>query len=159
MQKLIIIWWLSCCSYLGKRAHPDLQTAMSFLMMWVVAPDEDNWKKLAHCIQCICDSKDLYLMLETTNAITIKWWIDTSCSYHAPGHEEPHGRYYVTSKRDLCTCSAKSSVSTQKAWWKQNLSESMTVCHWWSGLGTSYKCRDSKYETILFSRIIRVVSC
>jgi hypothetical protein len=53
----------------------------------------------------------------------------------------------------------QSSVSTQKAQWKQNLSESMTVCHWWSGLGTSYKCRDSKYETILFSRIIRVVSC
>jgi hypothetical protein len=36
--------------YLCKRAHPDLQTVVSFLMMQVTQPDEYDWKKLAQCI-------------------------------------------------------------------------------------------------------------
>ncbi len=32
--------------YLCKRARPELQTVISFLMTQVTQPDEDDWKKL-----------------------------------------------------------------------------------------------------------------
>jgi hypothetical protein len=58
--------------YLCKRAHPDLQMTISFLMTWVTRPDKDDWKKLP------MTQKDLFLTLETNDGITLKWWIDVS---------------------------------------------------------------------------------
>jgi hypothetical protein len=86
-------------------------------------------EEAAHCIQCICDSKDLYLMLETTNAITIKWWIDTSFTMHLDMKSHTGGTVSL-GEGSVYFLLCQSSVSTQKAQWKQNLSESMTVCHW-----------------------------
>ncbi len=47
--------------YLCKRAHPDLQTVISFLTTQVTQPGRDDWKKLRQQIQYLRGSKDLYL--------------------------------------------------------------------------------------------------
>jgi hypothetical protein len=70
--------------YLCKQAHLDLQTAVSFLITQVTGLDKDDWKKLARCIRYLQDSKDLYLILETEDGITVKWWIDASFAVHPP---------------------------------------------------------------------------
>ena len=51
--------------YLSKCTHPDLQTAVTFLMTCVKAPDADDYKKLGHCLQYLCDNPDLPLTLGT----------------------------------------------------------------------------------------------
>jgi hypothetical protein len=69
--------------YLCKQARPDLQTVVAFLTTTrVIQPDADDWKKLAHAIWYLRDSKDLYLTLEADDGIDIKWWIDASFTVH-----------------------------------------------------------------------------
>ena len=43
--------------YLCKRARPELQTAISFLMTWVTQPDEDDWKNSDNVSDTFTDQK------------------------------------------------------------------------------------------------------
>ena len=49
--------------FLSKRATPDLQTAISFLCTQIMAPDIDNYKKLANVMKYLQTYPHLPLIL------------------------------------------------------------------------------------------------
>ena len=53
-----------------KRTRPDTGTSVSFLTTLVIAPDQENWLKLAHQMMYIRGKIDLPGML--------KWYVDES---------------------------------------------------------------------------------
>jgi hypothetical protein len=70
--------------FLGKRAHPDIQTAITFLTTRVKRPDKDDYKKLGRVIKYLRGSpEDLALTLEGDDAHVVKWWVDASFGVHA----------------------------------------------------------------------------
>ena len=54
--------------FLGKRARPDLQTAISFLSTRVTEPDTDDYKKLIRLMNYLKSTKDITLTLEADNS-------------------------------------------------------------------------------------------
>ena len=58
--------------FLCKRARPDLQLVVGFLITRVKSPDEDDWKKLRRMIQYIRGFYDLSLTLEADKSRIIK---------------------------------------------------------------------------------------
>ena len=68
--------------FLCKRAHPDIQTAVAFLTTCVMAPDEDDYKKLARVMRYLRGTKTMPLTLEADNLQLIKWWIDGAFATH-----------------------------------------------------------------------------
>ena len=53
--------------FLCKRARPDIQTAVAFLTTRVMAPDEDDYKKLAQVMRYLRGAKTMPLTLEADN--------------------------------------------------------------------------------------------
>ena len=68
--------------YLSKHARPDLQTTVTFLMMRVREPDENDYKKLGQCIRYLWDNTDIPLTLEINDSGIICWWVDASFAVH-----------------------------------------------------------------------------
>ena len=69
--------------YLSKRARPDLQTAVSFLVCTrVQQPDIDDYKKLNRCLAYLRKTKDMTLTLEADRTGGIRWWVDASFGVH-----------------------------------------------------------------------------
>ena len=52
---------------LCKWTHPDIQTAVAFLTTHVMAPDEDDYKKLAQVMRYLRGTKTMPLTLEADN--------------------------------------------------------------------------------------------
>ena len=100
--------------YLCQHAHPDLQTAVAFLMTRVMQPNIDDCKKLTRCIQYLCDSKDLYLTLEADNEINIKWWIDASFAIH-PDMRSHTGGTMLFGKGLVYSMSRKQHLNTKSS--------------------------------------------
>ena len=53
--------------FLCKWARPDIQTAMAFLTTHVMAPGQDNYKKLAWVMRYLRGTKTMLLTLEADN--------------------------------------------------------------------------------------------
>ena len=68
--------------FLCKRARPDIQTAVAFLTTRVMAPDEDDYKKLARVMKYLRGTRTLPLTLEADNLQLVKWWIDGAFATH-----------------------------------------------------------------------------
>ena len=68
--------------FLGKRARPDLQTAISFLSTRVREPDTHDYKKLIRLMKYLKSTKDIPLTLEADNSGCIQWWVDASFAVH-----------------------------------------------------------------------------
>ena len=68
--------------FLCKRARPDIQTAVAFLTTRVMAPDEDDYKKLARVMKYLRGTRAMPLTLEADNLQVIKWWIDGAFATH-----------------------------------------------------------------------------
>ena len=68
--------------YLSMRAHPDLQTAVSFLTTQVCEPDEDDYKKLGQCLRYLRDNNNIPLILEINDPGILYWWVDASFAVH-----------------------------------------------------------------------------
>ena len=68
--------------FLGKRARPDLQTAISFLSTRVREPDTDYYNKLIRLMKYLKSTKDILLTLEAENSVCIRWWVDASFLVH-----------------------------------------------------------------------------
>ena len=68
--------------YLSKRTRPDLQTAVAFLTTRVQHADEDDWKKLGHCLRYLRNTRGLPLILSCDSPNIICWWIDASFGVH-----------------------------------------------------------------------------
>ena len=61
--------------YLGHRARPDIQLAVSFLSTRVQSPDLDDFKKLGHYLRYLRDSRNLPLILKASDMTKISWWV------------------------------------------------------------------------------------
>ena len=59
--------------FLGKRARPDLQTAISFLSTRVREPDTEDYKKLIRLTKYLNCTKDIPLTLGADNSGCIPW--------------------------------------------------------------------------------------
>ena len=68
--------------FLGKRARPDLQTAISFLSDRVREPDTDNYKTLLRLMKYLNSTKDIPLTLGDDSSGCIRWWVDASFAVH-----------------------------------------------------------------------------
>ena len=68
--------------FLGKRAIPDLKTAISFLSIRVREPDTDDYKKLIRLMKYLKSTRDIPLTLEAENSVCIQWWVDASFAVH-----------------------------------------------------------------------------
>ena len=68
--------------YLSQHAHPDIQTAISFLSSPLCDPDQDDYKKLTCLIQYIQATQGLTLTLGSNGKGQIQWWIDASYAIH-----------------------------------------------------------------------------
>ena len=77
--------------FLCKRARPDIQTTVAFLTTRVMAPDEDDYKKLARVMRYLCGTKTMPLTLEADNLQLIKWWIDGAFATHRDMHSHTGG--------------------------------------------------------------------
>ena len=70
------------CIFLCKQARPDIQTVVAFLTTRVMAPDEDDYKKLALVMRNLRGRKTMPLTLEADNLQPVKWWIDGAFATH-----------------------------------------------------------------------------
>ena len=77
--------------FLCKRARHDIQTAVAFLTTRVMAPDEDDYKKLARVMRYLRGTKTMRLTLEADNLQLIKWWIDGAFATHRDMHSHTGG--------------------------------------------------------------------
>ena len=68
--------------FLCKQARPNIQTAVAFLTTRVMAPDEDDYKKLAQKMKYLRGTKTMPLTLEADNLQLVKWWIDGAFATH-----------------------------------------------------------------------------
>ena len=59
--------------FLCKWARPDIQTAVAFLTTCVMAPDEDDYKKLARVMKYLRGTRTMPLTLESDNLQLVKW--------------------------------------------------------------------------------------
>ena len=75
-QKDLFHKFVAKLQFFGKRARPDLQTAISFLSTRVREPDTDNYKKLIRLMKYLKGTKDIPLTLEANNSGCIQWWVD-----------------------------------------------------------------------------------
>ena len=65
--------FISKSLFATKRARPDIATAVSFLTIRVIEPDEDDWKKLVRMIRYLNGPPDLPLTLKADSTNIIKW--------------------------------------------------------------------------------------
>ena len=77
--------------FLCKWARPDIQTAVAFLTTHVMAPDKDNYKKLAWVMRYLRGMKTMPLALEADNLPLVKWWIDGAFATHRDMHSHTGG--------------------------------------------------------------------
>ena len=68
--------------YIMKRARPDIQTSVSFLMKRVSKSDMDDWKKLKRVLSFLKRTEDGLQNTETSSLTEIMTWIDTSHAVH-----------------------------------------------------------------------------
>ena len=89
--------------YVMKRARPDIETAVSFLMRRVSKSDVDDWKKLSRLIGWLKRTKDDVRVIGANSLSKLFTWIDAAYAVHdnmrghtggaiSMGHGIIHGR-------------------------------------------------------------------
>jgi hypothetical protein len=69
--------------FIMKRARPDLETAVSFLMTRVSKSDEDDWRKLKRCLGSIKGTMSDKRVIGANNINELFVWVDASHAIHA----------------------------------------------------------------------------
>lgn len=80
--------------FLGKRARPDIQTAVAFLCMRVKDPDIDHYKKLAQVIKYLHKYPKIPLMLEGCKLDSVVRSVDASFGVHGDMRSHTGGPRY-----------------------------------------------------------------
>ena len=86
-----------------KRARPDIETTVSFLMPRVSKSDEDDWKKLRRCVGWLKRTIDDIRVIGVDSLSKLYTWIDAAYAVHdnmrshtggamSMGHGIVHGR-------------------------------------------------------------------
>jgi hypothetical protein len=68
--------------FIMKRARPDLETAVSFLMTRVSKSDEDDWRKLKRCLGFIKGTMNDKRVIGADNINELFVWVDASHAIH-----------------------------------------------------------------------------
>lgn len=76
--------------FLCKRACPNTQTPVSFLMKGVQELDADDWDKLKCVLKYLKSTLYMKRVLSTDSLHSMKWWVDASYDMHwdMKGHME-----------------------------------------------------------------------
>ena len=68
--------------FLSMWAYPGILTSISFLMIHVREPGEDDGNKLARTMKYLKADEVLVLNLESDGSGNMKWWVDAAFSVH-----------------------------------------------------------------------------
>ena len=68
--------------YIMKRARPDIETGVSFLMRRVSKTDNDDWIKLKRVLSFLYDKIEDERMIGATSLTEILTWINTTYAVH-----------------------------------------------------------------------------
>ena len=68
--------------FTNKRDRPDTGTSVSFFTTRFIAPDQDDWLKLAHLMMYIRGTIDLPLTLSANGTGMLIWYVDGSYGVH-----------------------------------------------------------------------------
>ena len=96
-------------AYMAQRGRPDIRTAVAFLSTRVMAPDEDDRRKLGRVLKYLQSTKDLVLRLEGTKDFPIHWWVDASYAVH-PDFKGQTGGYMTLGRGAVVTASSKQKL-------------------------------------------------
>eukprot|EP01042_Synura_sphagnicola_P036472 gene36472-biopygen6689 len=77
--------------YLGKRVRPDLLPTVAFLSTRVQRSTEQDWIKLMRLLQYINGSRQLGLLIEADNDLSLSAYIDAAYGVHADGKSNTCG--------------------------------------------------------------------
>ena len=78
-----------------KRSRPDIYTAVAFITTLIRAPDEYNWKNLAHMMRCPRGTPEIMLTLLSDRTNTFLWPVYEAHLVHPKfrGHMKKEGTY------------------------------------------------------------------
>jgi hypothetical protein len=101
-----------------KRARPDTSTSVAFLSTRVRAPDQDDWRKLAHLMKYLRGTRRLPLVLSADGSDILKWWVDASFAVHPnmrglSGGGLSMGRGFPISSSTKQKSNTRSSIETE----------------------------------------------
>jgi hypothetical protein len=105
--------------FAANHAHRDIQTAVSFLITRVQAPDEDDWGKLKWILKYLNGTRHLKLTLCADQMkIVVHWYIDGLHQVHddcrgQTGSFMTFGKEAVASSSNKIKCNTKSSTETE----------------------------------------------
>jgi hypothetical protein len=101
--------------FLCKRARPDVQTAVAFLLCTKVkTPDTDDYKKLARVMKYLRGTIDLPVTLEADGSNIIKWWVDASYGVH-PDMRSHTGGVLTLGKGAVYATSTRQKIGTKSS--------------------------------------------
>jgi hypothetical protein len=100
--------------FAGKRARPDLQTAIAFLCTRVQSPDEDDWKKLIRLLGYVKDTLFLPLVLGSDGTGNIYWYVDASFAVHNDMRSHT-GAMITLGKGAAMSMSTKQKINTKSS--------------------------------------------
>ena len=97
--------------YLCKRTRPDLQTMVAFVTTRVQNPNEDDWKKLGRCLRYLHVTHLFPLILEATQPLLLRWWVDASYAVHHDMRSHK-GATFTLGKGSVYSLSTKQKINT-----------------------------------------------
>ena len=117
--------------YLGKRVRPDILVAVSFLCKRVQKPNECDLEKLKRVVQYIRSTREMGIVLEASNCISVNASVDCSFAVHDDmkshtGYTVGIGKGPVCSKSNTQRLNTKSSTEAELV----GLSDSMGHVIW-----------------------------
>jgi hypothetical protein len=100
--------------YLGKRARPDLQTAVAFLTTRVQSPDIDDFRKLGRVIRYLRRTAHWVLTLQADSMCRIKWSVDASYAVH-PDMKSHTGATMTFGRGSAYSASLRQKINTRSS--------------------------------------------
>jgi len=97
--------------YLSKRVRNEILVAVNFLTTRIVSPDSDDWTKLIRLINYLHGTRQLSMVLECSEVISVTAYIDASYGV-LPGHKSISGCTITLGKGPIYSkCSKQKIVS------------------------------------------------
>ena len=97
-----------------KRARPDIHTAVAFLTIRVLFPDDADWTKLVRLIRYLRATLTLPLILSADSTNIVKWWVDGSFGVH-PDTRSQTGGTDSLGKGSFISASIKQKLNTRRS--------------------------------------------
>ena len=102
------------CLYLAKRTRPDILTPVAFLSTRVQKATADDWKKLERVYKYLRGTKELGIVLEPDNKLSMFAYIDASYGVHAD-YKSHTGMVVGIGRGPMFAKSAKQRIVTKSS--------------------------------------------